>query len=328
MNNRSTKILLGASMGGLLVGSAFFQARGAMALLGAALPQVLPHEVQRSNVGGLVPPVQNRRLAESILARNPFDSVTGPLTGKEVALPVPSSSLGDSGDGPLTAPSCEGIRVTIVSESPDPNWSLAAIQGPAEPKPIARKVGDVVGTKTIAFIGYNPVLRSPAVWLKEATTLCQSSLFGEQTPPPASKSAAGSASSAVGVVREPARKGASKAPPEILAKIQKVSETEYNIDRSVIDQLIERQSELIRARIVPDQQNGQVVGLRLYGVRPDTVLGALGIQNGDRLETINGFSMASPEKALEVYARLRSAEGLKIQVNRAGKNLLIDYKIK
>jgi len=327
MTNRTTKSLLGASLGCLMVGTVFFQARGAMELFSAALPRALPSEGPSPSPRPKTQVVANTRLGEPILTRNPFDSVTGPLTATEVALPTARSTEGEVAEGPMSAPICDGIRVTIISESSDPSWSLAAIQGPAETKPVVRKLGEVVGTKTIAFIGHNPVLRSPSVWFSEAEALCQAPLFGEKVPP-TTKTAPATSSSAAGVVREPARKGASKAPPEILAKIQKVSDTEYNIDRSVIDQLIERQSELIRARIVPDQQNGQVVGLRLYGVRPDTVLGALGIQNGDRLETINGFSMASPEKALEVYARLRSAEGLKIQLNRAGKNLLIDYKIK
>ena len=52
------------------------------------------------------------------------------------------------------------------------------------------------------------------------------------------------------------------------------------------------------ARIVPEQENGKVVGIRMFGIRPDTLLGMLGMENGDRLQTINGFDMASPEKAL------------------------------
>ena len=83
-----------------------------------------------------------------------------------------------------------------------------------------------------------------------------------------------------------------------------------------------------QARIVPEQENGKVVGIRLFGVRPDTLLGTLGMENGDRLQTINGFDMASPEKALEAYARLRTADKLVVQVNRRGANMNLDYNIK
>jgi general secretion pathway protein C len=52
------------------------------------------------------------------------------------------------------------------------------------------------------------------------------------------------------------------------------------------------------------------------------------MQNGDRLQTINGFEMASPEKALEAYARLRTADKLTISLNRGGKAMNLDYDIR
>jgi general secretion pathway protein C len=125
------------------------------------------------------------------------------------------------------------------------------------------------------------------------------------------------------------KRGPRSVPPDIASKIQKVNPTEFNVDRSVVDQIMENQAELMRsARIVPEQENGKVVGVRLFGIRPDTLLGTLGLQNGDRLETINGFNMASPEKALEAYARLRTADHLTVTVNRQGKPVNIDFNIK
>src|SRR5690606_30065984 len=108
-----------------------------------------------------------------------------------------------------------------------------------------------------------------------------------------------------------------------------VSDTEFNVDRTVVDKILEDQAELMRsARIVPEQKDGKVVGVRLFGIRPDTLLGSLGLQNGDRLESINGFNMASPERALEAYARLRTANNLNVKVNRRGSPVSIDYRIK
>ena len=57
----------------------------------------------------------------------------------------------------------------------------------------------------------------------------------------------------------------------------------------------------------------------MFGIRPETLLGTLGMENGDRLQTINGFDMASPEKALEAYARRRTADKLTISLNRQGR---------
>ena len=127
----------------------------------------------------------------------------------------------------------------------------------------------------------------------------------------------------------PAKGGAGALDPALAKGIQKLSATEYNIDRGVVDKILENQADLMRqARIVPEQENGKVVGIRMFGVRPETLLGHLGMENGDRLQTINGFDMASPEKALEAYARLRTADKLTVSINRRGQNMNLDYNIR
>ncbi|MGO9836165.1 MAG: type II secretion system protein GspC [Polyangiaceae bacterium] len=137
-----------------------------------------------------------------------------------------------------------------------------------------------------------------------------------------------SASASAAPAAAPAPKGASPVSDDIKKGIQKVGPNEFKIDRSVVDKILENQADLMRqARIVPEQENGKVVGIRLFGVRPDTLLGTLGMENGDRLEKINGFDMASPEKALEAYARLRTADQLVVSVNRRGQETNIDYNI-
>ena len=60
---------------------------------------------------------------------------------------------------------------------------------------------------------------------------------------------------------------------------------------------------------------------------PDSLLATLGLKSGDRLETINGFSVANPEQALQAYARLRTAEHLRVRVVRAAQPLGIDLHI-
>jgi general secretion pathway protein C len=272
---------------------------------------------------------------DAILARNPFDSVTGPLDRTPLSLEVPESSTAkatlDLSD-PLSAPECADVVLNIVSESADPEWSLAQLKGPGDTEAATRRVGDEVGKLKVAYIGFNSVKASPAVWLLSEDHVCQALLFSEksataaETPPPPVAPPSEEAA------QRRTRRGASNAPAvpaEISDKIQKVSETEFNVDRSVIDNVLENQATLMRsARIVPEQKDGKTVGIRLFGIRQDTLLGTLGMQNGDRLEKINGFDMASPEKALEAYARLRTATSLTVQVTRRGKPLTIEYQIK
>jgi general secretion pathway protein C len=191
-----------------------------------------------------------------------------------------------------------------------------------------RRVGDDVAGKKVEFIGFNPSENSPSVWLSTGAALCQVLLFRDQTPVPAAP-AAPAATPEPAQTAPPSGRGAAPVPPDIASKIQKLSDTEFQIDRAVVDSILERQAELMKsARIVPEQKDGKVLGIRLFGIRPDTLLGTLGLQNGDRLESINGFNMGSPEKALEAYARLRTASSLNVKVNRKGAPVSIDYKIK
>ncbi len=314
-----------------LVGAiAYFQAAGTMQLLGAALTS--PIGGKNSIVVATAPsalPIASSspKDAEPILARNVFDSVTGPLNKKpsdENNDQPPALDLSD----PMGATACDGIRAIIITESPDAIWSIAALVGPGETSPTMRRIGDEVGGKQIAYIGYNPKEESPSVWLTSGAALCQVLLFPRAVvAKPQGSDGNGGAS---GTPAEPSpQHGPAKIPPDIASKIQKISDTEFKVDRSVVDKVLENQAELMRsARIIPETKDGQVVGVRLFGIRPDTLLGSLGIQNGDRLETINGFSMSSPEKALEAYTRLRAADGLKLQVNRRGQPVTVDIQFK
>lgn len=305
----------------LLVGiAAFFDAQGIMQVVGASLgadaKQLAAPPLLSRTIPGAGSAASHVTNAEAILHRNPFDSETGPLdvvAAAEMAA-VESAQPLDLSD-PFNAPQCEGVQVLVIAASADPDWSFAALETPKEKGKsfLRRRGGDVEG-KTVKYIGWD------RVWLASGNQLCQSQMFKPPAAPSASVAAAPMPSATPGGtgVAEDIKKG-----------IQRVSANEFNIDRGVVDKILENQAELMRqARIVPEQENGKVVGIRLFGVRPDTLLGTLGMENGDRLQTINGFDMTSPEKALEAYARLRTADHLTIQVNRKGQDQNIDYNIK
>jgi len=301
--------------------AAFLGAQGMTQIVGASLAVTEKELAAAPLMGRLAPPPsassQHSTNAEPILARNPFDSVTGPLNAVAVSLPDQAPSSAPDLSDPMSAPDCDGVRILVIAASADPDWSFAAFETQAEQgRSFLRRRGGDVGGKKVAFIGWD------RVWMSTGNQLCQSRMF----KPPALASAAAAAS-----VPPPAATagGASAISSEIKNGIQKLSDTEFKIDRGVVDKILENQAELMRqARIVPEQENGKVVGIRLFGVRPDTLLGTLGMENGDRLEKINGFDMTSPESALEAYARLRTADHLTVSLNRHGQPTNVDYNIK
>jgi general secretion pathway protein C len=258
--------------------------------------------------------------AQPILERNPFDSVTGALReipSAETESAPPPPDLSD----PYSAPICDGVKVLIIAASADPEWSFAALETTQDKsKSVLRRRGGDVGGKTVKFVGWD------RVWMTSGSQLCQSQMF---KPPALTSAAVAAAPPPPQEAPLAAAGGAGGVDPSIKNGIQKIGATEYNVDRGVVDKILENQAELMRqARIVPVQENGKIVGISLFGVRPDTLLGTLGMENGDRLEKINGFDMTSPEKALEAYARLRTADHLTVSVNRRGQDMNLDYNIK
>lgn len=111
-------------------------------------------------------------------------------------------------------------------------------------------------------------------------------------------------------------------------RISKVGEQHWRVEREAFDLLLEHQDALLRmARVVPETVDGSVVGLRLFGVRVDSVPGTLGFENGDRVETVNGFPLAKPDQALEAYASLRKATRIDIVLQRAGRTVTLTWDV-
>jgi general secretion pathway protein C len=285
----------------LVATAAYFQARGTTALLRSVVAGA--GDLSRS-VHALAPRPAEPKAARALLANNPFDS-----SARALDAPSPTPPAADDPD-PLAWPPCEGVKVLIVTESvSDPWWSLTSLREASEPSARLRRVGDGVAGKQVAFIGYNPRQQAPAVWLQGRSGSCQSMLF--QAPAPVADIVAPQA-----------------AEPATSPGIHRLSDAELRVERAVVENTLADPMSLMRSvRVVPEKQGGQIVGLKLLGIRPGSLLGSVGLQSGDRLESINGFRMNSPEKALQAYAQLRTAERLNVQLSRRGRPVELTLNI-
>lgn len=301
----------------LLIGiAAYFQASGVSQLVAGTIADGAP-EVKASpsrRLGSLSSaPIGARKSADPILERNPFDSITGPLTASELDLGTVEPPKPMNATDPFEDPECDSAKVLLITASDDPEWSFAAIAG-SDGKSQLRRQGDEVGDSQVYFIGWD------RVWMMHDGMRCQATVGSDVKVAKAKAPVAAKPKSG---------RRKSKVVEEIESKIQKVSDTEFNVDRSVVDLILQNQGELMRsARIVPEKKGDTVVGVRMFGIKSDSLLSTLGMQNGDSLRTINGFDMASPEKALEAYARLRTADHLTVAVSRGGTPVNIDFNIK
>ena len=309
--------------------TAFFLAQGTTRLVAAsALSVDRSFTLDESQAP---PPRREQKSIDGICERNIFDSeqgqfCTAPVVETEDGECPEGQQRDDEGDcvplqnGDPTP--CEGsIRlVASVVHPANDAWSFAAIIGNAGTARLYR-TGQSIDEKEVAFVG------AKKVYLRAGPTgLCYIAMFGEEEtaapprPPPPPQPAVASA-------RRATREGAISN-DDLEAGINRVSDTQFNIQRSLVDQILTNQAELMRtARIIPHEENGRVVGVKMYGIRRSSLLGRLGVQNGDMLRTINGYDMSSPDSALEAYARLREADHLTLSVVRRGQAMTIDYNI-
>jgi general secretion pathway protein C len=317
----------------LLIGAAaYFQASGMGQLVASSValdPSAVPTTMAAPPRATPASATQDHvTSAAAIISRNPFDSQT-PLDGQKIELPEAPTKVEEVNRDPYEDPDCDVAKVLLIVASDDPQWSFASLVG-SDGKSQLRRQNDEIAGHTVYFIGD---LRSEEqrhngkreifdrVWLTAPSGgRCQLRIGGKAPTKQAAPAAAAPAAK---------KPGKSSVPSEIADKIHKISETEFNVERSVIDSILENQAELMKsARIVPEKEGDKVVGIRLFGIRPESLLGTLGLENGDRLSSINGFEMSDPQKALEAYAKLKTADHLTVSVNRHGKPTNIDFNIK
>ena len=149
-----------------------------------------------------------RRAPSRSSSRNPFDSVTGPLQRRS-RCDTCRRRTGRPHRSALGAGLRRRARSAIITESTDPAWSFAALQGPGTPQP---RFGASATTWAASRSRSSASIRRrtvASVWLDSGASLCQVMLFsaqpagrrapaararaGARSPPPAGRSPPGAA---------------------------------------------------------------------------------------------------------------------------------------
>jgi general secretion pathway protein C len=242
-----------------------------------------------------------------ILRRNVFCSACPPLLDDESDAAEPEQT------DQQTKTSLP-IALLAIMYAPPPNgmrWSVAVARDTEYKTVGAFPVGGKIHGATVTEI------LETRVYLDNDGKSEYVDLFEAPAPPP-----------------KPAAAQAAPAKDDALAQdlakgIKKLSENKYELQRSTLESVLGNMALLSRsARIVPEMKDGKAAGFRLFAVRPDGPFAMIGMQNGDIISSINGLEITSPEKALEVYAKLKSASHLSLGMERNGQKTTKEYNIR
>ena len=243
---------------------------------------------------------------EEILNRNIFCSTCPPiLGGKEEAPGVPVVP-------PLQRTSLPLKLLAVMYAPTEPRWSMAIIRDNDDKSVGPYGVGSHVREATIDQIEETRAYLDFGGGRRE---------FLELLDQPAAAAAPVAAAPAAGP-KDPLADALDKG-------IKKTGPNSYEVQHSTLDALLGNMGALSKAaRIVPEMKDGKSSGFRLLSIKPDGPFGKIGLQNGDIISAINGLEMTSPDKALEVYTKLKTANHLSVGLERNGQKITEDYNIR
>jgi general secretion pathway protein C len=290
---------------------AIFSARATATLIQTRITRIIPPARSTPRP----PPVASSgtyygKQVEEILNRNIFCSTCPPILAKPV----------DTGSGPPPEPTMQRtslpLKLLAVMFAPppgDPRWSVAIIRDVDEKSVGPYSIGSKIRDALISDI------EEARIYLEVSGRKEYLDLLDKgPTPTPGTPAPAIAAAPATDPVMAELDRG-----------IKKIGEHNYEVQRQTVDSLLGNMSLLSRsARIVPEIRDGKAAGFRLFSVRPDGPFGKIGLQNGDVISSINGLEMTSPDKALEVYTKLKSASHLSVGLERNGQKVNKEYNIR
>lgn len=238
-----------------------------------------------------------------------------PVPKPEPAVTEPTVPKVDLNAAPVHTTLRVKLLGTLVSEGM-PEWSVASIQDVVTLKTNTYMIGDRVQNAEVVEIE-----RLRVIVINNSRREFIDSTPGDMSgapPPPA----------AAVISARPVDSGP---PPSVAlgAGVKQLSDNDYEIPRAEIDKTLANLNDVaMQARIVPAFKDGVAQGFKLFSIRPDSIYSKIGIQNGDVIKRINGFDLNSPEKALEIYSKLKESSRIDIEVERNGAAVRKTYNVK
>lgn len=296
---------------------AFFLAQGTGEIAATSIEKMLPQK--KDEVKKKVRPKRSMRdksgpppMGDTILSRNIFDSATGPIertTGEDDLIEGDEGeTIIDPNGLPIIPCSDKSIKlIATVASREVTDWSFATVNvGGAT---LSYRMGDELNSRTVSGITWR------YMFLRGSSDECYIDMFGsgDQKIPP----------------KKPTPRKPAAAAGAGDDRIQKLSDTEAIVDRSLVNELLSDPTKFVRSvRVRPHREGGKIVGYKLRRFRADSPLAKLGAKRGDIIRSVNGVDLTSVDKALGAYQSMRNASDLTFSVTRRGKPVDIKVSIR
>ncbi len=225
---------------------------------------------------------------------------------------------------------CKGKLLGVVVNKGQPDESYAIIETIADHKQDAYRVGKTVpNCGTVKEVAWEQIILSRDGRDEIMKLQLSAALTG---PPQGVATGAGAvtfgtgrpAGSAPGAPAAGAAAGAAGAD----SAIRQISDNEYQIDRSEVDNAIENMNQLFtQMRAVPHFEGGKAVGFRLFAIKQGSLFDKIGLRNGDIIQEINGRDISDAAAALQMFQDLRGERQITVKAIRNKEPKTLSYTI-
>ena len=120
-----------------------------------------------------------------------------------------------------------------------------------------------------------------------------------------------------------------KSEPSDSALVKRTGRNNFQVKRSDINEYLLKLPEILKqARVVPRYGgDGQIDGWTFASIDKGSVFEELGFEKGDVLTKVDGELVRNPEQALELFDKFKGSSGVKIVVEKDGKEEDFKYNV-
>jgi type II secretion system protein C len=251
---------------------------------------------------GRKPTTKNRSVSESqyvqsIVNRSIFDSSQA---GKK------SSALSDAIEGDSVQSSLQLTLMATIIATPT-QYSVALIQDESESSNTYGVGYDLIGQATITKIEKNRVYFQR----NNSDQIEYIEIGGEEA-------------------KSDAPKAAKKGDAGNDGDVQKVGNNKYVIEQAILDEILSNPEKLYtQVRVTPHKdQDGNIDGYRMTGIRRKSLFYKLGIKNGDIVHNVNGQPLNSLSSAMDAYNSLGNSRDFNFDVTRRKNKQTFEYEVR
>jgi len=238
------------------------------------------------------------------------------------ALSAAATARPQTCNDPTATPVRSDLRLQLVASvlSDVPRWSLATMLDLGSREARIYGVGDTVQGATL--VGLQRIREERDITgnaFKIVAILCNG---GTKEYVDFDEAAGGERGGNVGVapLPPPRQYGAPGRNVPPMQGVRKVGDNSYEVSRAVVEQQLSNLSAIsTQARIVPSFKNGVANGFKLFSIQPGSLYAAIGIQNGDVIQRVNGYEINSPDRALELLQKVRETSHVVVEYERGGQ---------